>query len=96
MSTYVFTCGDINGIGPEIVVKTINKKLPSKNRKIIFICPKNVFENTTRIITPLFSYKLCKKLPVKIDTNSVYKKLGYAALLKKFGNRLKLFDLNNG
>jgi uncharacterized protein (DUF362 family) len=30
----------------------------------------------------------------KIDTNSVYKKLGYAALLKKFGNRLKLFDLN--
>jgi 4-hydroxythreonine-4-phosphate dehydrogenase len=71
MSTYVFTCGDINGIGPEIVVKTINKKLPSKNRKIIFICPKNVFENTTRIITPLFSYKLCKKLPVKIDTNSV-------------------------
>lgn len=71
MSTFVFTCGDVNGIGPEIVVKTINKKLPSKNRKIIFICPKNVFENTIRIIAPSFNYKYYNKLPVQIDSDSV-------------------------
>ncbi len=41
----VFTCGDVNGIGPEISLKVFNKIFSSKNNnKIIFICPKNVFE----------------------------------------------------
>lgn len=41
----VFTCGDVNGIGPEISLKVFNKIISSKNKnKIIFICPKNIFE----------------------------------------------------
>ena len=39
MSNYAFTCGDVNGIGPEIVVKTLNKLKHTSKRKIIFICP---------------------------------------------------------
>ncbi len=45
MITVVFTCGDINGIGPEIAVKAFSKIFIKKNNnQIIFICPKNVFE----------------------------------------------------
>jgi 4-hydroxythreonine-4-phosphate dehydrogenase len=66
MSTYVFTCGDVNGIGPEIVVKTLNRKLPSKKRKIIFVCPKNVFLNTISQTIPKFSYTIVNSV------NSVY------------------------
>lgn len=40
----VFTCGDINGIGPETAIKTFNYIFSKKNRNtILFICPKNIF-----------------------------------------------------
>lgn len=42
MNTFVFTCGDPNGIGPEIVIKTITKVLNRKDRFII-VSPKNLF-----------------------------------------------------
>lgn len=52
MTTAVFTCGDINGIGPEISLKCFNKLYQKKNsNQLIFICPKNVFD---------FYYKLTK------------------------------------
>ena len=52
MTRVVFTCGDINGIGPEISLKVFSKIFEKKNsNQIIFICPKNVFE---------FYYKLTK------------------------------------
>jgi 4-hydroxythreonine-4-phosphate dehydrogenase len=44
MIRVVFTCGDINGIGPEIAVKAFSKILLKKNKHLIFICPKNIFE----------------------------------------------------
>ncbi len=46
MNKIIFTCGDINGIGPEIVIKTL-QKLHDKRVKdqIIFITPLNVFIN---------------------------------------------------
>ncbi len=56
MKSFAFTCGDVNGIGPEIVIKTINKIYKQKKKKIIFICPHNIFENTTAIIKPKFPY----------------------------------------
>ncbi len=43
MIKHVFTCGDINGIGPEICVKTFAKILKFKTRLIYFACPQNVF-----------------------------------------------------
>lgn len=44
MKRIIFTCGDINGIGPEIVVKTLQRLFDKRVREqIIFICPVNVF-----------------------------------------------------
>jgi len=46
MNSYIFTFGDINGIGPEIVVKAISKIYKRKNTHIYFVCPKNIFLST--------------------------------------------------
>ena len=62
MRTLVFTCGDVNGIGPEICIKAINKSINPPERKIIFICPKNVFDKTAEIIRPSFNYEIIRKL----------------------------------
>lgn len=72
MSTFAFTCGDINGIGPEIVIKTLNKGINSRNKQIIFICPQNVFENTIKQIKPVFKYQIVKKLPPNLDSEFIY------------------------
>lgn len=61
MKTLVFTCGDINGIGPEISIKAINKLYNPQKRKIVFICPSNVFENNITIANPKFPFKFYKR-----------------------------------
>jgi len=63
MKRIVFTCGDINGIGPEIALKTINK-ITSKNKatQVILIIPENVFTNASLLIRPRFSYQIAKDL----------------------------------
>jgi len=62
MRTLVFTCGDINGIGPEICIKAINQSFKAPQRKIIIICPKNVFDKTAEIIKPSFNYEFIQTL----------------------------------
>jgi len=72
MRTLVFTSGDINGIGPEICLKAINQCYKSPQRKIIFICPLNVFDKTSEIIKPLFNFEFIKNLSeLKGKSNSV-------------------------
>ncbi|MBE0572498.1 MAG: 4-hydroxythreonine-4-phosphate dehydrogenase PdxA [Ignavibacteriaceae bacterium] len=65
MKRIVFTCGDINGIGPEIALKTINK-ITSKNKatQVILIIPENVFTNASLLIRPRFSYQIAKDLAI--------------------------------
>ena len=59
MTRIVFTCGDINGIGPEIAIKVFSKILQKKNNnQIIFVCPKNVFDFYNKLIKPSFKYQL--------------------------------------
>src|SRR5574338_638912 len=53
----VFTCGDVNGIGPEIAVKTFSRILKSKN-KLLFVCPKNVFDFYYKLTKSTFRYKI--------------------------------------
>jgi 4-hydroxythreonine-4-phosphate dehydrogenase len=57
MTRIALTCGDINGIGPEIAIKAINR-ISSRNKKpqLILIIPKNVFNNVKRIVKPEFKY----------------------------------------
>ena len=48
-----FTCGDCNGIGPEIVVKTLSVFYKKKRHKLYFAVPKNVFEETLKTLLPI-------------------------------------------
>ncbi|MHB8580481.1 MAG: 4-hydroxythreonine-4-phosphate dehydrogenase PdxA [Ignavibacteriaceae bacterium] len=57
MNKFVFTCGDVNGIGPEIVIKTLNKIYLNKDDRFYFICPNEVFLNTIKKTKPHFKYK---------------------------------------
>jgi 4-hydroxythreonine-4-phosphate dehydrogenase len=43
---FIFTCGDINGIGPEIVIKSLVQLQMKKGNQYIFICPSNVYRKT--------------------------------------------------
>jgi 4-hydroxythreonine-4-phosphate dehydrogenase len=59
MSRFVFTCGDVNGIGPEIVVKTLNKIISKKKKhSFIFLCPLNVFKSVTALVKPSFEFNI--------------------------------------
>lgn len=68
MLKFVFTCGDINGIGPEIVIKTLNK-ITDQNpiSKFYFICPSNIIENTFTFVKPAFKYEMVKKLSANLS-----------------------------
>lgn len=56
MNKTVFTCGDINGIGPEIVIKTLNRSAVNSKDKFVFVCPANIFNKAARIVKPEFDY----------------------------------------
>jgi 4-hydroxythreonine-4-phosphate dehydrogenase len=60
MTGLVFTCGDINGIGPEIIIKTINKISSPNKKNIIIVCPVNAFEKAASIAAPSFNYSVIK------------------------------------
>jgi 4-hydroxythreonine-4-phosphate dehydrogenase len=60
MQTFTFTCGDINGIGPEICLKTFNKILPKKSYRVVLFCPANVFIDTCQIVNPGFEFVITK------------------------------------
>jgi len=61
MIKLAFTCGDINGIGPEIIIKTINTVTSISEKKIIVFIPKNVFEKTIELIKPEFEFEITNK-----------------------------------
>lgn len=61
MNTFIFTCGDPNGIGPEIVIKSLNKVYSPSHRYYI-ICPKNIFLKNTSLIKPNFKYHFPKEI----------------------------------
>jgi len=66
MNRIVFTCGDINGIGPEIALKALNKiSLKNIKTQFILIIPQNVFETTSELIKPKFDFKVTGKLESK-------------------------------
>ena len=58
MITLAFTCGDINGIGPEICIKTINSIYNPAERKIILFCPANIFKIAASKSIVLFDYEV--------------------------------------
>ncbi len=69
MKNLVFTCGDVNGIGPEIVIKTINNVFDPQKYKLNFLCPKKVFIDTARLIGPTFPFEISKSFNFKESQN---------------------------
>ncbi len=61
MNKFVFTCGDINGIGPEIIIKTLNLVYPNSKNKFYIICPHKIFRETIKSIKPAFKYEFSDK-----------------------------------
>ena len=67
----VFTCGDINGIGPEIAIKAFQSILSNRNKnQIIFICPENVFKFYYKKTSSKFRYNFIK-ISEECTSNSV-------------------------
>ncbi|MCF6268204.1 MAG: 4-hydroxythreonine-4-phosphate dehydrogenase PdxA [Melioribacteraceae bacterium] len=58
MDNYIFTCGDINGIGPEISIKAINQIHSKEKYKFTLIIPKNVFEYYSEIVHVKFPFEI--------------------------------------
>ncbi|MGE5364734.1 MAG: 4-hydroxythreonine-4-phosphate dehydrogenase PdxA [Bacteroidota bacterium] len=57
MNSIAFTCGDINGIGPEIIIRTLNKLAAGTSEHHYFVfCPHRVFSHLCSIIPPSFRY----------------------------------------
>ena len=62
MTRVVFTCGDVNGIGPEIAVKAFSKIFNKKtDNQIIFVCPKNIFDHYYKATKAVFKYQIVDK-----------------------------------
>ncbi len=61
MIRLVFTCGDVNGIGPEICVKTFHKIIKSNKRLVYFVCPLNVFKDACELTNLNIPFKVLKK-----------------------------------
>ncbi len=65
MKNIIFTCGDVNGIGPEIVIKTISNIFDPAKYKLNFLCPKKVFIDTARNVGVTFPFEINKSLDLK-------------------------------
>lgn len=57
-----FTCGDCNGIGPEIVIKTLSFFYKKNKHKLYFAVPQKVFEDGLNLFQFDFDYEVVKKI----------------------------------
>ncbi len=80
MAKIAFTCGDINGIGPEIIIKTINTITSRVQKEIIIFIPKKVFEKTAELVNPLFEFDVVKKISNKTNKKILIYDIGNFAL----------------
>lgn len=72
MRKIVFTCGDVNGIGPEIVVKTLQRLYDSRvKEQLIFICPVNVFIKYYHLTYSGFPFQVVNKSELVENTERI-------------------------
>ncbi len=72
MDNFIFTCGDINGIGPEISIKSFNEIYSKEKYNLTLIIPKNVFEYYKEQIAIEFPFEICNSiLDSKISNGKV-------------------------
>lgn len=66
-----FTCGDCNGIGPEIVIKTLSHFHTKKKHKLFFAIPKNIFEEELNLLKLDFDFEIVKKIELSLNNKNV-------------------------
>jgi 4-hydroxythreonine-4-phosphate dehydrogenase len=71
MKKFIFTCGDTNGIGPEVVIKTINKIYHPDRYKFYFLCPVNIFNSAIKNNKPSFPYSIHKTYSADDSANVI-------------------------
>ena len=57
MHKFIFTCGDVNGIGPEVALKTLEKVAGKSKDQFIFICPGNLFFDLYKSLKLTFKFR---------------------------------------
>lgn len=71
MNYFVFTCGDINGIGPEITLKSFDR-INKEKSKLVFVSPANVFYKAFEIVQPCCDFRIIKSpLEISSDTSVI-------------------------
>ncbi len=79
MTRFIFTCGDINGIGPEIALKVFGRPIKSGKDQIIFACPQNVFDDACKLTGIYPEFEVIKS----------------AEQITAFNSRLVLYNIGN-
>ncbi|MHB1687685.1 MAG: 4-hydroxythreonine-4-phosphate dehydrogenase PdxA [Ignavibacteriaceae bacterium] len=90
MNKFVFTCGDINGIGPEIVIKTLNKVWKQKPDKFFFICPDNIFLQTIKKVKTNFKFEIIDDVKnyssrIAVDSHKIVSIINIGSAKQKVG-----------
>ena len=60
MYRFIFTCGDVNGIGPEVAIKALERVSANSKDKFIFICPGNIFTSLHESLNLSFQVKIIR------------------------------------
>ncbi len=66
-----FTCGDCNGIGTEIVIKTLAHFHKKNKHKLFFAVPKNIFKEGLNLLKLDFDYEVVKKIELSSNNKNV-------------------------
>ncbi|NOX17763.1 MAG: 4-hydroxythreonine-4-phosphate dehydrogenase PdxA [Chlorobi bacterium] len=71
MKKFLFTCGDVNGIGPEICIKALNTLSGKRNEKFVLAIPANVFRQIIKKVNADFPFKFVNKNSIENDDSFV-------------------------
>jgi len=71
VDNFIFTCGDINGIGPEISLKALNQLYSKERYKLSLVIPKNVFEYYSEMIPIEFPFEFTDSFSISNVNNGL-------------------------
>ena len=60
MKSLALTCGDINGIGPEIIIKSLTRIHSDLEDELIIIIPESIFNKAIELVNADFAYSIFK------------------------------------
>lgn len=83
--SFVFTCGDINGIGPEISLKAIANIRSRFKKKIVFLCPEQVFDSVRKFVSFEMHYEIISSFSEISDDDSVISIVDFADAQPQYG-----------